>query len=91
MNESIVLYLSQPMNQASVAGAFYVSQNGTIVNGTTQVTDNGQVVQFIPSAPFSANAFVQVFVSSSAQSLTGVNRPNYSPTAERKEVHARIT
>ena len=77
VNDSIVLYLSQPMNQASLTGALYVSQNGTIVNGTTQVTDNGQVIQFTPSAAFQPNAFVQIFLSSSAQSLTGVNMNNY--------------
>lgn len=77
VNDSVVLYLSQPMNAISVTGALHVAQNGVLVSGTTQVTDNGQVVQFVPSAPFQPNQVVQVFLDSTAQSTSGVNMNNY--------------
>jgi RHS repeat-associated protein len=77
LNASIVLYLSQPMNAGTVAGALHVAQNGVLVNGTTQVTDNGQVVQFLPSASWQANQQVQLFLDSTAQSAAGVNLNNY--------------
>jgi RHS repeat-associated protein len=77
VNDSIVLYLSLPMNALSVTGALHVAQNGVLVSGTTQVTDNGQVVQFLPSAPFPANQVVQVFLDSTAQSASGVNINSY--------------
>jgi RHS repeat-associated protein len=77
VNDSVVLYLSQPMNAVSVTGALHVAQNGVLVSGTTQVTDNGQVVQFVPSAPFQPNQVVQVFLDSTAQSTSGVNMNNY--------------
>ena len=77
LNDSIVLYLSQPMNVASLTGALNVSQNGVLVNGTTQVTGNGQVLQFNPSAPFQPSALVQVFLASTAQSAAGIGLNNY--------------
>ena len=76
-NSSVVLYLSQPMNPASVTGALHVAQNGILVNGTTQVTDNGQVVQFLPSTSFLANQQVLVYLDSTAQSASGVNMNSY--------------
>jgi RHS repeat-associated protein len=76
-NTSVVLYFSQPMNAASVTGAVHVSQNGNLASGTLQVTDNGQVVQFTPSAPWPSSAYVQVFVDSTAQNASGVNMNAY--------------
>ena len=76
-NSTVVLYFSQPMNVSSVMGAVFVSQNGSLVSGTLQVSDGGQVVQFSPSAPFPPSALVQVYVTSSAQSATGVGINNY--------------
>ena len=77
VNDSIALYFSQPMNVASLTAALYVAQNGVLVSGTTQVTDNGQVVQFTPAAPFQANALTQVFVTSGAQNTSGVSLNSY--------------
>ena len=65
------------MNSASVQNALYVSQNGVLVPGTTQVTNNGQVVQFTPSAPFQANALIQVFLDPSAQDVNGNGVSSY--------------
>jgi RHS repeat-associated protein len=77
LTTSVVLYLSEAMNAASVQGALHVSQNGTLASGTTQVTDNGQVVQFTPTAPWQPNALVQVFLDSSALALGGTAISNY--------------
>ena len=77
LNASIVLYLSQPMNAGTVTGALHVSQNGVLVSGTTQVTDNGQVVQFLPSAAWPANQQVLVYLDSTAQGANGENMNSY--------------
>jgi len=77
LNANVVLYLSEAMNASSVQTALQVSQNGVLVAGTTQVTDNGQVVQFTPSAPLQSSALVQVFLTSAAQSAGGVSVNNY--------------
>ena len=74
---SVVLYLSQPMNASTLTGALHVSQNGVIVSGTTQVSDNGQVLQFFPSSSWLPSAVVQVFLDSSAQSVSGINLNAY--------------
>jgi RHS repeat-associated protein len=77
LNDSIVLYFSLPMNTESVIGALHVAMNGVLVPGTTQVSENGQVVQFTPSSPFPNNQVVQVFVDGTAQSSNGVNMNAY--------------
>jgi len=77
LNASVVLYLSQSMNASSVQAALEVSQNGTLVSGTTQDTDNGQVVQFTPSTQWQPGALVQVFLTPVAQSMNGVSVNNY--------------
>ena len=76
-NANVVLYLSEPMNAASVQGAFYVAVNGSLVSGTTQVTNNGQVVQFTPSTAWPPNTLVQVFLDSSAQDVDGNSASTY--------------
>ncbi len=77
LNESVVLYMSEAMNASSVQAALQVSQNGILVNGTKQVTGNGQVVEFTPSAQWQAGALVQIFLSPSAQNTSGIGVSNY--------------
>ena len=43
LSANVVLYMSEQMEASSVQAALQVSQNGALVSGTTQVTDNGQV------------------------------------------------
>lgn len=71
VNTSVVLYVSEPMNAATVPGALHVSQNGVLVAGTAQVTDSGQTIQFTPSSPFANDALVQVFLDTTAQDVDG--------------------
>ncbi len=65
------------MNAATIPGALHISQNGVLVNGATQVTDNGQVIQFTPSAPFQNNALIQVFLDTTALDTDGSSLNNY--------------
>ena len=76
-NSSVVLYFSQPMNVSTLLGGVFVSQNGTLASGTLQVSDNGQTVQFIPTAAFPVGALVQVFVASTVQSTAGAAMNSY--------------
>ncbi len=76
-NASVVLYFSQPMNLASLTNSIFVSQNGILVSGGLQISESGQVVQFIPNNPFPNGALVQVFVSSSATNTSGISINNY--------------
>jgi large repetitive protein len=71
LSSSVVLYINEPMNAATVQSALHVSQNGVLAAGTTQVSDSGQVVVFTPSAPWQNDALIQVFMDSTAQDVNG--------------------
>jgi hypothetical protein len=70
-SSGIVLFVSEPLNPSTVAGAIHVSQNGVLVDGSVQVTGNGQVVQFQPLVAWAPNALIQVFLEGAAQDLNG--------------------
>ncbi|HEU4936183.1 MAG TPA: Ig-like domain-containing protein, partial [Vicinamibacterales bacterium] len=63
----ITLHVSKPLNTSTVANAFYVSQNGVLVDGTVRTSGNGTAINFTPAAPFAPNAVIQVFVIATAQ------------------------
>ena len=71
INASVVLYINQSLNEATVAGALHLSQNGILVDGTTRITGNGQVIEFVPTVPWAKNGLIQVFLDSMAQDLSG--------------------
>lgn len=71
VNASLVIYFNEPMNASTVQGALHVTQNGTVINGTTVSTENGQVATFTPSAPFPAGVNIQVSVNATALDLDG--------------------
>jgi len=77
LNSSVVLYLSEPMNALTVQGAVHISQNGVLVDGAIQITDNAQVVQFTPAAPLQPNTPVQVVLDSTAMDLDGNSATTY--------------
>src|SRR5205807_2285063 len=77
VNSTIVLYLSEPMNVGTVAGALHVVQNGVVVSGTVQVRDSGQTVEFVPGGPWQNNALVEVNLDSTALDADGVSLSNY--------------
>jgi RHS repeat-associated protein len=77
LSTNLVLYMSEAMNASTVQTALQVSQNGAAVSGTTQATENGQVIQFTPSTPWQPGALVQVFLSPAAQSASGISVSNY--------------
>src|SRR6266850_977809 len=74
---NIVLYVNEPLNVATVPAALHVSQNGQLVNGTVNVANNGETIQFVPSTPFQYGALVQVFLDSTATNNDGVGAYNY--------------
>jgi hypothetical protein len=76
-NAKVVLYVSEPMNQSTVPGAFHVSQNGVLVSGQVQLTDSGQTIQFTPSVPFQNSALIQVFLDSTAFDADGNSLTSY--------------
>jgi hypothetical protein len=79
-NTVITLFTSAPMNQGTIAGALYVSQNGVLVSGTTTVGSNGQSIEFTPSSALTAGTPIQVFLNSTAQDIYGNSLTNFAET-----------
>ncbi|HLJ86040.1 MAG TPA: Ig-like domain-containing protein, partial [Candidatus Angelobacter sp.] len=71
LGSSIVLFVNEPLSQATIANSLHVSQNGVIGQGTTTSRDNGQTIEFVPTAPWLNNALVQVFLDSTAIDTDG--------------------
>ena len=71
----ITLYSNKPLNVSTVQNAFYVSQNGILVDGDLTVSGNGTALTFTPAASFEPSAAVQVFVTNDALDTFG-NRIN---------------
>ncbi|WDE04115.1 Ig-like domain-containing protein [Thalassomonas viridans] len=67
----IVLYTSEVMDESSLPGAFRVAENGVLIDGTLSLSASGQAIEFTPDVPFSNNALVHVYLSSSARDDSG--------------------
>ncbi|MGD0416514.1 MAG: Ig-like domain-containing protein, partial [Terriglobales bacterium] len=74
----VTLFVNQPMNAGTISGALFVTDNGVVVSGTTQLFSNGQAIQFTPSAAFGAGDIIQVTLNSTALSADGVGLQNFS-------------
>ncbi|QSP95534.1 Ig-like domain-containing protein [Marinobacter salinisoli] len=73
--ERVVLYTNEPMNEATLPGAFYVAQNGVLKEGSLSVSGAGQALVFTPTEPFAENALIHVYLDSTARDDSG-NRVN---------------
>lgn len=77
VDKSVVLFINEALNETTIAGALYVSQNGVLVSGTTTVTGNGQTIEFVPDTQWANNALIQVFLDTTALDLEGNPLINY--------------
>jgi methionine-rich copper-binding protein CopC len=68
---SVVLFVNESLDAATVPGALVVSENGVVKAGTATVTGGGRSIEFVPASPFAANALVQIFLSDAARDLSG--------------------
>jgi len=73
----VILFINKALDPATVNGALHVSQNGVLLAGTVQLSGSGQSLNFTPSAPFAANAYIQVFLDSTALDTFGNALNNY--------------
>ena len=77
-DNDIVLFVNKPLNEATVAGALYVSQNGVLVEGAVSVTGGGTAIHFNPTANFLPGATIQIFMTGAAQDAFGNSLFDYS-------------
>ncbi len=78
LDRAVVVYVNEDLDLATVPGAFFVTENGQQVAGTTEVTGGGRAIRFVPDQPWRPGALVQVFVSTSARDTSGNSLNNYS-------------
>lgn len=68
---SVVLYVDEALDPATIAPALFVSENGQPVAGTARVTGNGRAIEFLPALPWAPDALVEVFLTADARDLSG--------------------
>jgi len=71
ITSSVVLYINEGLDPATVNNAFHVSQNGILASGTVKLSGSGQILEFTPSAQWQNNALIQVFLDSTALDTDG--------------------
>src|SRR5690554_4023395 len=69
--DRVMLHLSEPLDESTVADAFRVAVNGALVGGSLSVDAEGQAVTFVPDQPFAENGLVQVYLDSCARDRAG--------------------
>ena len=75
---SITLFASKPLDPSTVPDAFYLSQNGVLVEGALSVSGGGTAIHFNPAANLAPGALVQVFITSAATDTFGNALFDYS-------------
>ncbi|HEX4133697.1 MAG TPA: Ig-like domain-containing protein [Bryobacteraceae bacterium] len=76
INDTITLYFSAPMNAATVPGAFYVEQKGTLLTGAVVVNADGRSAVWTGPG-FLNSAYIQVFFTG-AMDTSGNTVTSYS-------------
>jgi methionine-rich copper-binding protein CopC len=72
LDTRIVLFTSTPLAAATMNSAsFHVLQNGELVAGSLQVTNNGLGLEFIPTEPWRKDALIQIFLDNQAKDIGG--------------------
>jgi len=77
LENAITLFIDRSLNPSTVIDALRVTQNGVLVTGTTNVTGNNQVVEFIPGEAWQNDALVQIFLDSNAQDFSNNGLNDY--------------
>ncbi|MBD9358871.1 Ig-like domain-containing protein [Methylomonas albis] len=67
----VVLYSNEPLKGSSLQSALHVSQNGVLVNGTVQLIGDGRTLVYTPAQPWVKEAYIEVFLDSTAQDQSG--------------------
>ncbi len=74
----ITLFASKPLDPTTVPDAFYLSQNGVLVEGALSVSGGGTAIHFNPAGNLTPGALVQVFVTAAATDTFGNALFDYS-------------
>ncbi|WP_421859270.1 Ig-like domain-containing protein [Marinobacter salarius] len=69
--ERVVLYTNEPMNESTLEDAFYVAENGVLIDGSLSVSGSGRALVFTPEQPFADDALIHVYLDSLATDDSG--------------------
>ena len=75
---NITLIVNKPLDASTVPDAFYLAQNGVLVEGALTVSGGGTAIHFNPAGNLTPGALVQVFVTSAATDAFGNALYDYS-------------
>jgi hypothetical protein len=70
-NAVITLFANAPLNQSTVNGGFHIVQNGVTLAGTTNISGAGTSIEFVPSAPLTYGALIEVHLDSTITDQSG--------------------
>jgi hypothetical protein len=71
LTSPITLFLSKPIDPATVPGALFVAQNGVLITGTVSVGWSNQAITFTPATPFAAQAVIEISLTADAKDSAG--------------------
>jgi len=77
ITDKIVLYSNERLDSNSITDAFHIAQNGILISGTTTISVDGQVIEFVPDNTFESNALVHIYLQSTATDLSDNALYNY--------------
>ena len=80
VDRPIVMYSNEALDATSVQQpeAFYVSQNGQLIEGEISLRGDGRILVFIPQNPFITGSLIQVFATNAITDTTGNALQNYA-------------
>jgi len=71
LDSSVIMFINESLDVASVPTALTVLQNGAAINGSVQVTNSGRAVEFTPSTLWIPGALVEITLNSTALDVSG--------------------
>jgi hypothetical protein len=71
LNSSVTLFMSAPMNLATVQAGMYVAQNGVLISGNPTLTADLRGIKWTPSSNYQAGATIEVYLTATATDTSG--------------------
>ena len=67
----ITLFANATLNQSTINSGLHIVQNGIVLPGTTNITGNGTSIEFVPSAPLTYGALIEIHVDNTVTDQYG--------------------
>jgi len=74
---SVTLYLSEPLDETTVEGAFFVTESGSVKDGQWSLQGGGHILSFEADSPFAPGTLVRVFLRDGVSGIAGIPVESY--------------